>query len=120
MPIPSVSKGEAEDKYISRCISEIASEYDAEGQAYAVCKSKFDELQSPEEIAALPEPKSNERREEYIRRCVPTIYKEGGKYDQRVATAMCTTRFEGSESMSKRKLDSFSSVARKIRLMFEE
>ena len=42
MPIPKPESGEAEDKYISRCISEIASEYDAEGQAYAVCKSTFD------------------------------------------------------------------------------
>ena len=42
MPIPKPSGGEAEDVYISRCISEIASEYDVEGQAYAVCKSTFD------------------------------------------------------------------------------
>jgi glycosyltransferase involved in cell wall biosynthesis len=42
MPIPYPNKGEKEDKYISRCISEIASEYDVEGQAYAVCKSTYD------------------------------------------------------------------------------
>jgi hypothetical protein len=42
MPIPKPESGESEDKYISRCISEIASEYDAEGQAYAVCKGEFD------------------------------------------------------------------------------
>lgn len=42
MPIPKPKGGEAEDLYISRCISEIASEYDVEGQAYAVCKSTFD------------------------------------------------------------------------------
>ncbi len=41
-PIPS-PEGEDEDKYISRCISAIADEYPAEGQAYAVCKSKWDE-----------------------------------------------------------------------------
>ena len=41
-PIPS-PEGEDEDKYISRCISEISSEYPAEGQAYAVCKAKWDE-----------------------------------------------------------------------------
>lgn len=42
-PIPSPNSNEDEQKYISRCISEIASEYDAEGQAYAVCKAKWDE-----------------------------------------------------------------------------
>lgn len=42
-PIPSPASDEDEQKYISRCISEISSEYDAEGQAYAVCKAKWDE-----------------------------------------------------------------------------
>jgi hypothetical protein len=42
MPIPKPEGREQEDKYISRCISEIASEYDVEGQAYAVCKSTYD------------------------------------------------------------------------------
>jgi hypothetical protein len=42
MPIPKPEGGELEDKYISRCISEIANEYDVEGQAYAVCKSTYD------------------------------------------------------------------------------
>jgi len=41
-PIPS-PEGEDEDKYISRCISAIVDEYPEEGQAYAVCKSKWDE-----------------------------------------------------------------------------
>jgi hypothetical protein len=42
MPIPKPEGRELEDKYISRCISEIGSEYDVEGQAYAVCKSTYD------------------------------------------------------------------------------
>jgi len=42
MPIPKPQGGEQEDIYISRCISEIANEYDVEGQAYAVCKSTYD------------------------------------------------------------------------------
>lgn len=41
-PIPSPN-GESEEEYISKCISEIIGEYDAEGQAYAVCKAKWDE-----------------------------------------------------------------------------
>ena len=41
--IPGPSGDEDEQTYISRCISDISSEYDAEGQAYAVCKAKWDE-----------------------------------------------------------------------------
>jgi hypothetical protein len=40
--IPSPESGEDEQKYISRCISDISAEYDQEGQAYAVCKGKWD------------------------------------------------------------------------------
>jgi len=42
MPIPKPQGGEQEDKYISRCISDVVGEYDVEGQAYAVCKSTYD------------------------------------------------------------------------------
>lgn len=41
--IPSPDAGEDEPTYISRCISDISAEYDQEGQAYAVCKGKWDE-----------------------------------------------------------------------------
>ena len=41
--IPSPNGGEDEQTYIGRCISDIGSEYDQEGQAYAVCKGKWDE-----------------------------------------------------------------------------
>lgn len=41
--ISSPNSNEDEQSYISRCISDIGSEYDQEGQAYAVCKGKWDE-----------------------------------------------------------------------------
>ena len=41
-PIPSPESDEQEDKYISRCISDISDEYDTD-QAYAICKGKWDE-----------------------------------------------------------------------------
>lgn len=41
--IPSPEGGESEQDYIGRCISAIGKEYDVEGQAYAVCKGKWDE-----------------------------------------------------------------------------
>jgi len=40
--IPSPEGDEDEQKYISRCISEIIGEYDQEGQAYAICKAEWD------------------------------------------------------------------------------
>lgn len=123
MPIPKPETGEMEDKYISRCISDIASEYDAEGQAYAVCKGEYDKMSAEfavEDTSELPEPKSNEGRDKYLRRCVPTIYKAGGEYDQRTATAMCADRYENSNTLLNKKLDSFSSVARKIKLYFAD
>jgi hypothetical protein len=44
-PIPSPDSGEDEQKYISRCISDISGEYQTD-QAYAICKSKWDEKPS--------------------------------------------------------------------------
>lgn len=41
-PIPSPESDEDEQKYISRCISDISDEYDTD-QAYAICKGKWDE-----------------------------------------------------------------------------
>jgi hypothetical protein len=41
--IPLPNSNEDEQSYISRCISDIGSEYDQEGQAYAICKGKWDE-----------------------------------------------------------------------------
>jgi hypothetical protein len=41
--IPGPQGGEDESTYISRCISEISAEYNEEGQAYAICKGKWDE-----------------------------------------------------------------------------
>lgn len=121
MPIPKPESGEMEDKYISRCISEIHTEYDVEGQAYAVCKGEYDKMSlAIEDTSGLPEPKPNEGREQYIRRCVPTLYKPGGEYDQRISTAMCADRYENSNTLLNKKLDSFSSVARKIRLYFAD
>ena len=41
--IPTPDSGESEQDYIGRCIGDIGKEYDVEGQAYAVCKGKWDE-----------------------------------------------------------------------------
>jgi hypothetical protein len=49
MPIPK-PEGTDEQKYISECISEISNEYDAEGQAYAICKAEWDKMSATEDI----------------------------------------------------------------------
>jgi hypothetical protein len=41
-PIPSPNGGEAEDEFISRCMSEISGEYDQD-QALAICYKKYED-----------------------------------------------------------------------------
>jgi hypothetical protein len=107
MPIPKPKADEKEDEYISRCISDIASEYDAEGQAYAVCKGEWDkptqmaEIDIPFDIIGdneekileyLPEPKAHEMEAPYLERCIPCLYP---KYvDQVTATALCADKLQ--------------------------
>ena len=40
--IPAPESGEAEDKYISRCMHAIADEYDTQEQALAVCYAQLE------------------------------------------------------------------------------
>ena len=104
MPI-TPRKSENEEEFIGRCMSEEKDSFPDETQRYAVCKSKWDAENLSEELPAV---KGGETLETYIRRCVPTIYKEGGDYDQRVATGMCADHYEG-------KTTQMSSVFRKIK-----
>jgi len=134
MPIPTPKKSEKEEEYISRCISEIASEYDVEGQAYAVCKSEFDKptnmAKIPIEIIGdneekileyLPEPTPNEMEHDYIPRCIIVLYPE--YYDQTMATSLCADKYQRKTTVTnlrqrimkgRGKVDSFSSVYNKI------
>ncbi len=41
-PIPSPESGEEQDKYISRCMEAIGSEYDSQEQALAVCYAQLE------------------------------------------------------------------------------
>jgi hypothetical protein len=50
MPISQPTSGQDEQEYISSCIREIIGEYDAEGQAYAVCKAQYDKMSATEDI----------------------------------------------------------------------
>lgn len=122
MPVKPTGS-ENEQDFIGRCMSEEKDSFPDESQRYAVCKSKWDAENMSlaiEDTSELIEPKPNEGRDQYLRRCIPTIYKEGGEYDQRTATAMCADRYENSNTLLSKQLDSFSSVARKIKLYFTD
>jgi hypothetical protein len=51
MPILKPKAGQTEQEYISACISSIIDEYDAEGQAYAVCKATYDKENMSDKFA---------------------------------------------------------------------
>lgn len=103
MPVKPTSS-ETEQEFIGRCMGEEKSSFPDNTQRYAVCKSKWDaenmgiELQEESEIDALPEPNTGEAKEKYIMRCIPLIYHQGGKYDQRVAISMCSSKYENSQA----------------------
>lgn len=63
-------KGESEKDFISRCMSEIKSEFPENAQRYAVCKSYSDKFikENKEEIFVL-QPRKNENRGMYLKRC---------------------------------------------------
>ena len=108
MPIPTPTKSEKEDEYIGRCISEIASEYDAEGQAYAVA-----EHETEPELKNLPDVKAGETEDRYLQRCIPTLYPE--KYDQRIAASYCADHYQNKVTVSElKKANSFDRVAMKL------
>ncbi len=45
MPIPNPKGGESQDKFVSRCVSQIRNEY-PQDQAVAICINKFEENMS--------------------------------------------------------------------------
>jgi hypothetical protein len=42
MPIPNPNKGENQNEYVGRCMHEIASEYDTNEQAVAICINTYE------------------------------------------------------------------------------
>jgi hypothetical protein len=70
MPEPR-KKGEPEKDFISRCMSEIASEYPDQDQRYAVCKSYSDkqEMTMKKEDLFILQPRKSENRGSYLSRC---------------------------------------------------
>ena len=105
MPV-NVNKGETENEFISRCISEEVSAGHDQQQAIAICYSYWDkenmaEVNIPIEIIGdneekileyLPEPKANEQEDKYLERCVPCLYPK--YFDQTMATALCADKLQ--------------------------
>lgn len=61
MPIPKPTGTESEDEYVSRCMSEINSEYPDEEQRAAICYNTF------------REEKSNSKWEEAVKKFVEKL-----------------------------------------------
>lgn len=124
MPIPKPHSDETEEKYISRCISEISSEYTEEGQPYAICKGEWDK---PTEMAKipldiigdneekileyLPEPKPHEEEDPYLARCIVVLYPE--YYDQTMATALCADKYQRKITVTNMKKQNLSTMKAK-------
>lgn len=51
--MPTPSKKETEDEFINRCIPELIKEGKESDQAYAVCKSKWDNKDFSKNIIAI-------------------------------------------------------------------
>ena len=120
MPIPKPKSNEKEDEYISRCISEISSEYTEEGQPYAICKGEWDnptelaEHETEPELENLPDVKAGETEDKYLQRCIPTLYPD--KYDQRIAASYCADHYQNKVTVSElKKQNSFDRVAMKLK-----
>lgn len=115
MPIPKPNKAEQEKDYISRCISEIASEYDVEGQAYAVCKGTYDKEtmakeKIPVEIAGdneekileyLPEVEHGESEDHYLERCVVVLYPD--YVDEQQGYSLCADKYQRKITIQNRR-----------------
>lgn len=90
MPVKRQS-GESEKDFISRCMSEIKSEFPDNSQRYAVCKSYSDKFSS-EEIFVLT-PRKNENRGMYLKRCASNSKIKMQKTDLKERMGFCLSSF---------------------------
>jgi hypothetical protein len=76
MPIPVPTPKETQDEFIARCIPEIIGEYDAEGQAYSICITSFENATQGGVVGSFArtkfefEPKHKETMNEFMSRCM--------------------------------------------------
>jgi hypothetical protein len=108
MPVPQPTSGQDEQEYISSCIREIIGEYDAEGQAYAVCKAEYDKMSVEEDIqqGGVVSPgsfgrtkfeypaKSKESLNEFMGRCMGDSMVREKKKDRGVRAGFCYTQYQ--------------------------
>ena len=114
MPIPSPSKEQDEQTYISECISEIGNEYDVEGQAYAVCKGEWDKMTadenaqqggvvSPGSFARTKfvfAPKGKEKMNDFMGRCMSDIQVRERKPNRATRANFCYCMYQDFYIMS--------------------
>jgi uncharacterized protein YdcH (DUF465 family) len=46
----------------------------------------------------MPEPRKNEKREDFVNRCIPVVMKDGSAKDNKQAVAMCNSIYENKDS----------------------
>jgi hypothetical protein len=112
MPIPKPS-GNEED-YISKCISAIADEYTEDGQAYAVCKSTWDNSKMGAETEEEKEnaqqggvvaagfartkfeykPMFKEKLQDYMARCMSDVQVRERKPSRNVRAFFCYSEYQ--------------------------
>ena len=122
MPIPTPNKNETEQEYVSRCISDISSEYEQD-QAAAICYDTYRKenlARIPIEIVGdneekileyLPDVKSNEMEDLYLARCVPFLYPE--YVDDQKAYSLCADKYERIITVSDKKRTNLKSMKSK-------
>jgi hypothetical protein len=111
MPIPKPSGNEQD--YISKCISAIANEYTEDGQAYAVCKSTWDDSKmsaetekenaqqggvvSPSSFARTKfeyPPMFKEKLQDYMARCMSDVQVRERKPSRNTRAFFCYSEYQ--------------------------
>lgn len=86
--------GESESDFISRCMSEIKSEFPENKQRYAVCKSYSDRFskENKNELYVL-QPRKNENRGMYLKRCSSNSKIKSQFMDLKERSSFCLSSF---------------------------
>jgi hypothetical protein len=93
MPIPEKRVGEGKDEFVSRCISNLSSEYSAD-QAAAICYSQFKKYNMQEETTAEIDP-------QLLQECLLSLQGQNASYTGAVAMKICVDRLRVAAQESK-------------------
>ena len=109
MPIPNPNKGETQNDYVGRCMHEIASEYDTNEQAVAICINTYEKgnmSKSTSDRVAMKMQGVWLKQEAWAKDQAKMIYnekfaEEGGSYPWDECIADQTERYGDEETAKK-------------------